>query len=310
MPPDNDQGIRARRFEAALHAAADRLGLDTSIVEPLRLHGSGIYLLRRKGVVGRLVEATEENRQRADKAVRLTAWLHEHGFPVVEPTSDRLIESDGVLVSFWRHLPQPEDTEPPSALVTTLGTLLRELHGLTPPAGLPVVEPLARLRAAMGLDDSRTERVLSGEDRRFLEHRMARADDAYEALEFPLGCGLIHNDAHVDNLLADPRSRYGYALTDWEGACLGPREIDLIQEGAPGNRFRESAELRHTFTAAYGYDVASWPGWPILRELRDLHSLAAYIRTAPAKPTSHRELELRLRSLRTGDRARRWRAVS
>jgi len=310
MAPDNDQKTRAQRFKAALHAAADSLGLDASIVEPLRLHGSGIYVLRREGVVGRLVEATEENRLRADKAVRLAKWLHEHGIPVVEPTSTQVVESDGVLVSFWRHLPQTEDMEPVPALASVLGELLRELHSLTPPSGLPVVEPLRRLRAAMQLDGGRPERVLSDEDRHFLEDRMARAEVAYQTLRFPLGYGLIHNDTHTGNLLADPRSRLGYALTDWEGAGWGPREIDLIQEGAPGNRFRESAEVRQAFTAAYGYDVASWHGWAVLRELRDLHSLAAYIRTAPAKPASRHELDLRLQSLRSGDHTQRWTAVS
>ena len=87
MAPDRNHGSRAQRFEAALDAAADRLGLDTSIVEPLRLHGSGIYLLTCEGVVGRLVEATEENQQRASKALRVTMWLHNQGLPVVEPTS-------------------------------------------------------------------------------------------------------------------------------------------------------------------------------------------------------------------------------
>ncbi|MGH3646272.1 MAG: phosphotransferase enzyme family protein [Micromonosporaceae bacterium] len=287
------------------------MGLETSVIESLRLHGSGLYLLRREGVVGRTVEATDENRGRASKALRVTAWLYEQGFPTVQPVGVRLTEVEDTLVTFWRYLPQPETAAPSPVRAKALGELLPELHSLpAPPFELPTVEPLARLHAAMQLDGGRIEPVLSDADQRLLEERMAQAEQAYQALEFPLGHGLIHNDAHLGNLLADPQSRYGYALTDWEGAGWGPREIDLIQEGAPGNRFRESESLRETFAAVYGYDVASWPGWPVLRELRDLHSLAAYIRTASAKPAGLHELAVRLSSLRSGDRTRRWTAVS
>lgn len=104
--------------------------------------------------------------------------------------------------------------------------------------------------------------------------------------------------------------RHNQLAKDWEGAGWGPREIDLIQEGAPGNRFRESEEVRRAFTAAYGYDIASWPGWAVLRELRDLHSLGAYIRTAPVKLAARHELAVRVSSLRSGDRTRWWTAVS
>lgn len=71
----------------------------------------------------------------------------------------------------------------------------------------------------------------------FLREQMATLAEAYASLEFPRGTGLIHNDAYTGNLLPDPTTQYGYRLTDWEGTCRGPREIDLVMVGAPGNRF-------------------------------------------------------------------------
>jgi aminoglycoside phosphotransferase (APT) family kinase protein len=152
--------------------------------------------------------------------------------------------------------------------------------------------------------------VLADDERAFLTERMAVLGEAFAALAPPLGRGLIHNDAHIDNLLVAERSSYGYVLGDWDGASWGPREIDLVQEGAPGNRFGESEELRQAFSRAYGYDIADWPGWRTLRDLRDLHSLAAYIRTAPSKLAAQAELKNRLDSLRSGDRTIIWRAVA
>lgn len=127
-------------------------------------------------------------------------------------------------------------------------------------------------------------------------------------MDFPLGRGLIHNDAHVGNLLVDSERATGYVLADWDGTGRGPREIDLVQEGAPGNRFGESLELRAAFSTAYGYDIAGWAGWPVLRVLRDLHSVGAYLRVAPDKPAARAELAHRMRTRRTGEPAR-WHGI-
>src|SRR4051812_32119933 len=94
-----------------------------------------------------------------------------------------------------------------------------------------------------------------------------------------LGIGLIHNDAHPGNLLPDPAELHGYVMTDWDGASIGPRELDVILVGAPGSR---------------------------LRDIRDLHSLAGHIRAAPHKPAALAELRTRVRSPRDDDLTVRW----
>src|SRR5438445_169749 len=80
-------------------------------------------------------------------------------------------------------------------------------------------------------------------------------------------------------------------LADWDPVRPGPREADLIQPGAPGNRFGLTEHDRRTFSDAYGYDVTAWPGWTILRDIRELHSLAAHVRAAPTSPPAAAELQ-------------------
>jgi Ser/Thr protein kinase RdoA (MazF antagonist) len=309
MPPA-EPAADAGPFAVALPRVAGSLGLDATDARPLRRHGSGIFLLPRSNVVVRLSAASPVNRVRAELALRVTGWLHRRGFPAVEPVHNVPCEAGGAVATVWRYLLQPAHPAPPLVRARVLGDLLRELHTQAdPPFALPRLDPFARLRAAIEVDDERAQPVLTAGERAFLTGRIAELANAYAGLDFPLGVGLIHNDAHVGNLLVSDDSRGGFVLADWESASLGPREVDLVPEGAPGNRFGESAELRTAFARGYGYHIAEWPGWPVLRDARDLHSLAAYIRTAPDKPTSAQELRRRLVSLRTGRRDVPWRVV-
>jgi hypothetical protein len=94
-------------------------------------------------------------------------------------------------------------------------------------------------------------------------------------------------------------------LCDWDSVSVGPREWDLVPTHH-GERFGLSAEDRAAFTEAYGFDLVGWPGFEVLRELRDLFTLGAYMRNAGVNPAARRELENRLASLQEGDRTRRW----
>ncbi|MBN1170634.1 MAG: phosphotransferase [Micromonosporaceae bacterium] len=296
------------QFAAALLALGHRLGLSTAGARALRVHGSGIYLLPDEQIVVRLADATDENRDRWHTALRVTSWLTGQRFPTVEPAFPAVMDLDHMVASLWRYLPDAASGSP--APVTVLGALLRQLHRLPdPPFALPDARPLARLAHAITMDAARTIPVLSAPDRAYLAERMACAGAAYAALDFPLGRGLIHNDAHTGNLLADQRHPQGYVLGDWDSVCWGPREIDLAQRGTPGNRFGLTEDQRREFSLAYGYDLVEWAGWPVVRELRELHSLAAYLRAAPHKPPARAELRLRLDSLIRGDRAQSWTVI-
>lgn len=294
---------------AILSHVAAQLGLDAAGARPLRLHDASTFLLPVEELVLRLNTASGETLGRAMKALQLTAWLATRDFPAVRPAITEPVTIDDRVVTVWHAVaPRPPGTS--RGVHTALGRLVKDLHQLPdPPVVLPAADPLARLRAALDIDSRRAQPVLNGGDHGFLAHRVQDLDAQYRLLTFPLGVGLIHNDAHPGNVLPASAAKYGYLLTDWEGACIGPREMDVVLTGAPGSRFGDAEEDRLAFSAAYGYDITTWPPYQILRDIRDLHSLAGHIRAAPNYLAARNELSIRIRSLREDDRTVRWRAV-
>src|SRR5205807_9532706 len=117
---------------------------------------------------------------------------------------------------------------------------------------------------------------------RFLGDRCEELLSAYAELRFELPRGLVHGDAHRGNLLW---AGGGTVLCDWDSVSIGPREWDLVPTHH-GARFGLSAEDRAAFTAAYGYDLVGWPGFAVLRDLRDLFTLGAYMRNARTNPAA------------------------
>jgi aminoglycoside phosphotransferase (APT) family kinase protein len=295
--------------DAALHELGRQLGLDVTQARALRMHDASTLLLPAHHLVVRLVGASAETLTRATKALQLTAWLSTQAFPSVRPAIAEPIQVAGHVATVWHEI--PAYPRPDSHLVhTALGRILRNLHALpTPPVVLPTADPLARLRTALDTDAHRGEPVLSSTERAFLAQQVQNLAQRYAAMTFPLGTGLIHNDAHPGNVLPDPTSQHGFVLTDWESACIGPREMDVVLVGAPGSRFGDTEDERLAFTAGYGYDIGTWPGYRILRDIRDLHSLAGHLRAAPHQPTALNELRTRIASLRDDDRTVRWKAV-
>jgi aminoglycoside phosphotransferase (APT) family kinase protein len=204
--------------------------------------------------------------------------------PVSQP-----VTSHGCVVTFWRYLPQ-EGPEPRPA---DLGLLLRRLHRLgQPPVELPAYRPLRSVRSAIEIS-----RAIDEEERAWLTARCAQLLDAYDRLSFQLPIGMIHGDAYRGNLL---RGGQRAVLADWDAVSNGPREIDLIPTlQAP--RFGLSESERDAFIAAYGHDIRSWHGYPVLHAMREISTLTALLRDGRADPAAQRELQVRLRSLRTGD---------
>jgi len=144
---------------------------------------------------------------------------------------------------------------------------------------------------------------LPDDDRQWLDQRRRELIDAYAGLDSALGIGWIHGDAYPGNTLWDGNRAL---LSDWDEVARGPRELDLVNTHH-GARTGRSAVERAAFTEAYGWDVTTWPGFPVLREMRDLHTLGAYIgRAANADTAAADELRYRIHTLRTGATDARW----
>lgn len=161
---------------------------------------------------------------------------------------------------------------------------------------MPAHRPLGSVRRAI-----ETSRAISEEEREWLRDRCAELLDAYERLEFVLPAGMIHGDAYSGNLLRDGGR---VVLADWDNASVGPREIDLAPT-LQAVRFGLPEEDRDAFVSAYGEDIRSWDGYPVLRDIRELSTLRALLRDGQTSPDACGELRVRLRSLRLSDR-QRW----
>ncbi|MCX4098033.1 phosphotransferase family protein [Nocardia sp. alder85J] len=291
----------------ALEAACRRFGVNGQGARQLHNRSNAVYLLpneRSGGIIVRLAPDTELRRQRADTAVAVTRWLGTHSAEPIglQPlTGDQPVIAAGAVTTFWPYCL----TEIPATL-TDVAILLHRLHQTSRPSfTVPEYRPLHRLREALDLEDMREQPALSADNRHWIRKRATELVDAYHATEFPLGVGLVHADAHTENAVRD---EHGYVLIDWDQCCIGPRALDLIS-GLPDHFHRPESERRQ-FLDAYGYDLLSWPGWQLLRDIGELHSIASYIRLAPHKPTAAAQLEVRVRSLRDEDRAVEWQAIA
>src|SRR6185437_5813124 len=70
----------------ALRAASKQLGLDYADARLIRVFGTAVYYLPGAAAVARIAQAsTPEVITRLRTSVRVTHWLAEQGFPVVEP---------------------------------------------------------------------------------------------------------------------------------------------------------------------------------------------------------------------------------
>jgi aminoglycoside phosphotransferase (APT) family kinase protein len=287
-PPTVDLATVAPR---ALTDAAQQAGVDAADAALIRLYATAVYHLPAADAVARIATVTSpRSLPRLTTSVAVTRWLAETGYPTVQPLPvDQPVAVHGCAVTFWRYLPQR--SPPPS--VAGLGILLRTLHGLpSPPCPLPNYRPLGSLLAAI-----ESSQAITDEERTWLRSHCQHLLDAYDQLGFDLPPGMIHGDAWRGNLLWDQAR---VVLADWDAVSTGPREIDLIPT-LQASRFGLPASERDAFIAAYGHDIRRWSGYRVLLAMRELSTMTALLRNALADPPVHRELQIRLRSIRTGD---------
>ncbi|SES45462.1 Phosphotransferase enzyme family protein [Actinokineospora terrae] len=266
----------------------------------LHRHATAVYLLPKVGAVARVHSG---DTTAAERAVVITRWLLKHSLPVTEPLSDTapVVLDDGTVITFWVHYPQAIPAVKPDPAV--LGHILRELHQLpTPPVTLPRHRPLDPLRRTLAATD-----VLDSDDQQWITKTADALLTAYDTLPFPLGEGHLHGDAYPGNLVHDPTQRR-WRLGDWDETCTGPRELDLANTYQGVRLGRTTAELDR-FAHAYGHDLRDWKGLPVLRAIRDLHTLGSFlVRTAAGDTAAENELQTRLRVLRHGRPTDAWHA--
>ncbi|MFC0862211.1 phosphotransferase enzyme family protein [Sphaerimonospora cavernae] len=286
-------------YRTALADACRQAGLACDGARLLRVHANAIYHLPRENAVARVRNASALERMRI--AVQTAAWLADQGFPALRPLEvAQPVVVGAHLVTFWEYLPPLDGRQ---ADVTHLAGLLRALHRHPlPPFPLPSIRPVGNTAA-----DASASTVLSEGERGWLIARCAELEGSFSRLAPTLSQGIVHGDAHTNNLL--PHPAHGWVLIDWDSVGVGPPEYDFMPIYLRPRRFGYPHSLWREFRTAYGFDPAGNSGLDLLAEIREVRSLSAFIRGAEHNPAARTELSNRLSSLMAGDHVRRWHAL-
>lgn len=286
----------SEKLATVLAGVAAAAGLDARDAELLRFTTNAVFRLPASGAVVRIA-GSRALRHRVAKVVRVATWLAEHDMATVRllPNVPQPVEVGPHLATVWTEVP----TGGHRPTGRDLAAVLRTLHGLPrPPFDLPRWSPLDDVRRRLG----DAEELAPG-DRAFLSDRCAELEQRLAELEFPLAECVVHGDAHLGNLIPSPA---GPVLCDFDSTCVGPPEWDLTPIPAGLRRFGGSARTQRQLAAGYGFDVTGWPGFEVLRDVRELKLVTSVLPIMRSNPKVAAELRHRLASVRSGDTSARW----
>ncbi|SFO15648.1 phosphotransferase enzyme family protein [Amycolatopsis rubida] len=283
------------KLRRVLTAVCARLGFDPAGARLLRFTNNAVFALHGAPVVVRIVGSTRL-RHRVGTVVRVAEHFARHEVPAVRLLAgvEQPLDVHGHLVTVWDLVPFAGPPPTPA----DLAGLLRQVHALPPPEGLPEWEPLRSVEARVADAEE-----LAEADQRFLLERCAQVQDRLDTLDFPLTRGFVHGDAHPGNVLPGPE---GPVLCDFDSSCVGPPEWDLTPLAVGRDRFGDPPARYAEFAAAYGFDVTVWPGFSVLRAVRELKLTTSVLPILRSHPPVRAELRRRLADLRAGRTATAW----
>src|SRR5215470_9868229 len=134
-PAEESVGRLSRdRLLGLLAVIGNSTGLDVRDAELVKFTNNAVFRLPHEGVVARIAGSLVV-RQRVPKVVVVARWLAAHDLPAVRlvPGLPQPMALDGELVTFWHEVPRVGP--PPTG--TELGQILRRIHALPAPSGLP-----------------------------------------------------------------------------------------------------------------------------------------------------------------------------
>lgn len=293
---DKGQVFTAESTKITLRQACNAVGLDPANARLVRLGTNAVFRLT-SPVVVRI--ARLDNLDEMIRTVGVARWLESDGYPAVRALAfDQPVVIDGTAATFWEALSDGESY----ASVPEVARLLAWLHSLTPPSNLslPVFEPFGGIEKRLALST-----WLTDDDRTFLAELLEDLREKYSRLDFTLPSGVIHGDANVGNVLRDDAGHP--VVIDLDAFAIGPREWDLIQTAIFYDRFGwHSSEEYESFVRIYGFDIMRWPGYEVLRDIRELHMVTWLIQNANDSYEIAKEARKRIRSLRTGSGWQEW----
>lgn len=237
-------------------------------------------------------------RGRAERELRVAAWLEEQHIPAVRAARPGVTVVDGHPLTFWRRLPEPVRDATPA----DLAALLRLVHALpAPPFPLPRRDLLSGVEQWLRLAGD----AVPAEDAAYLRARRDDFEAAVAELTPVLAPGPLHGDALPRNVHVGPD---GPLLLDLETFSDDMREHDLTVLALSLDRYGLDDAAYSGFVRVYGWDVREWPGCAVLRGARETASCAWVAQHAPGNPAARGEFARRVASLREGNAAVRWHA--
>jgi Ser/Thr protein kinase RdoA (MazF antagonist) len=304
--PDRDRWTPQAAAQLAERAcrAADLTQRDLRLVRfgtnaVFEVEGTSVALrLRRPGT------APEEIQRQID----LANWLAERAYPVNRPIAELSLQDlDGAVASFWEWIDEDRERQ---VHLPDLARLLRTLHGLLDeypaaadfPRWDPFDEIEQRLRAleleAGGWPDQAQLDL-------FRDWSLRNRDEL-GAVDWALPGGLIHGDAHVGNVLTAGNGTD--VIIDLDAVAQGCREWDLVPTAVSQLRFRATPDSLESFTAAYGFDLLQWSGWPAMKRTRELY-MTSWLMSVANNDRRREEANHRMRCLTESDEQVTWHAV-
>jgi len=281
-----------------LERACTIAGLDADSARLLRIGSNAVYRLKAP-IIAR-ISRPGADASHVRRTVAVSRWLKSIGYPAVRIVDvEQPVVIDGQAITFWEAVSDDGDEY---ASVTEFADLLLRLHQLTARADLHLPE-LAPFANASKRIEANT--WLTPDDRAFLTAMLTQMRTAYAGLEFALPPGVIHGDANVGNVLRD---RHGHpVMIDLDGFAVGPREWDVVLTAIYYDSFGwHTREEYQDFVRVYGYDIMTWPGYPVMRAVREFLMITWMIQKAPESAQAAAESAKRIAALRTGASRKDW----
>lgn len=283
---------------ALLNRACRVVGLDSEDARLLRVGSNAVYRLSTPVIVR--ISRTGVDVDGARRTVAVARWLESVGYPSVRAIdADQPIVIDGHAVTFWQSVSDDGDEY---ASVGEVARVLVDLHRLVAPEdlNLPALEPFDKATHRIEANDWLTSR-----DRDFLTETLAKMQESYRELDFVLPQGVIHGDANVGNVLHN--SDGNPVVIDLDGFAIGSREWDLALTAIYYDSFGwHTREEYETFVRVYGFDIMKWPGYPVMRAVREFLMVPWVIQKAGESPRAAAEARKRISALRTGASRKDW----
>ncbi|MFF1820416.1 phosphotransferase enzyme family protein [Kribbella sp. NPDC058245] len=293
--PRTDEPLDVQEALAALTVAAGEVDLDATGAELIRIGSNAVFRFKSVRVIGRVARSLRQF-ESASRELEVSWWLEAQGIPAIRGLHvDQPVIAQDRVVTFWHS----EADEADYGSTAELAQLLRQLHGQVAPFELPAHDPVGTGHQRLAAINS-----VSTPDLDFLRSRLGELANSYKELRFDLPTGIIHGDANVGNVIRDRRGMA--VLADLDSVSVGPREWDLILTALYYERFgwHTDSEYR-AFAEGYGFDVMTWSGYEVMRDLREL-LMVAWLAESITGERGRIEIAKRIQTLRTDGSRRDW----